>query len=156
MPQEIMVPAPTGPQIAHSELVHPEESPVPGSPVPPRKPVDLKTGGAEVVVIIRDPAHPEKQNRVVIIHDASSKFMSYLDGELEGAQNGLAMQPRQSPIRPVGRQLRVQNVPRTELASQQQSSTNRLDRHKSLQQTSLSTPVVPRRYVRSTGSSLVK
>ncbi len=173
-PQEMVVPEPATPASAFPVASHepaPTSNPWPGDqgglvastpvdPVAPRVPVDLKTGGAEVVVIIRDPAHPEQQNRVVIIHDASSKFMTYLDGELEGPQDGHGLMSQYTPIRPVVRQLRAQNVNNTQLAGYQSespaNSQNRLIRSESLQQTSLSTPLVPRRYVRSTGGSLVK
>jgi thiol-disulfide isomerase/thioredoxin len=44
---------------------------------------DVQTGDAEVVVIIRDKSRPQSPNRVVIIHEASPKFLSYLSGELQ-------------------------------------------------------------------------
>ena len=36
-----------------------------------------------MVVIIRDPNQPQASNRVVILHQASPKFLSYLTGELK-------------------------------------------------------------------------
>ncbi len=46
-------------------------------------PLDVQAGQAEVVVIIRDPNQPQASNRVVILHQASPKFLSYLTGELK-------------------------------------------------------------------------
>lgn len=49
-------------------------------------PVDVQAGDAEVVVIIRDRSNPATANRVVILHAASPKFMSYLSGELSAGE----------------------------------------------------------------------
>ncbi len=116
------------------------------APIP--KPVNLKTGTAEVVVIIRDPAHPERENRVVIIHQASSKFLSYLDGELDGAtQESQGMISYHAPIQSMNRSVR------SVASLQSPVPSGNLQRvivpGSQLQQTSLSQPVVPRRYVRT-------
>ncbi|MCA9079729.1 MAG: trypsin-like peptidase domain-containing protein [Planctomycetaceae bacterium] len=64
-------------------------------------PLDVATGDAEVVVIIRDRNQPQSQNRVVIIHQASPSFLKYLDGELgSGASpSGTALGSRPAPAR---------------------------------------------------------
>lgn len=112
------------------------------------QPIDLQTGGAEVVVIIRDPNNPQQQNRVVILHDASPKFISYLNGELDdNAGMGAGMLSQRQPIRATTRELTVaatQTTPATRNAAFVPNS-----HHPQLQPTSLSQPVQPRRYVRS-------
>ena len=124
----------------------------PSHNTPVSKPVNLKTGTAEVVVIIRDPAHPEQENRVVIIHQASSKFLSYLDGELDGsAARNPRMISHHVPLQPVNRSLRLAASLQSPVPSA--ALRARRDSKSSLQQTSLSQPVVPRRYVRTSRSS---
>jgi thiol-disulfide isomerase/thioredoxin len=86
------------------------EAPAPGSrPEQPQrdaKPLDVPTGGAEVVVILRDPSRPEAPQRVVIIHEASPKFLAYLSGELaEGDETPMRFSQsnyRQEPMPSIG------------------------------------------------------
>ncbi|MBT5020645.1 MAG: trypsin-like serine protease [Planctomicrobium sp.] len=114
---------------------------------PPLKvdPIDLKTGGAEVVVIIRDPNNPQQQNRVVILHDASPKFVSFLNGELEGDSGiGASMISHTESIRANSRQLKVASN-----TAQPKIINASIPKQSQLQQTSLSQPVQPRRYVRT-------
>lgn len=127
-------------------------SPMKNSPpvAPPLKsqPLDLQTGGAEVVVIIRDPNNPQQQNRVVILHDASPKFMSYLNGELdENSGLGAGMISRQQPIRSTTRGLSIADA-QPQPVIKTATFTN-IPKQPQLQPTSLSQPVQPRRYVRS-------
>ncbi len=127
--------------IAENSTVPPMNSPVPKS-------VNLKTGTAEVVVIIRDPAHPERENRVVIIHQASSKFLSYLDGELDGSsQEKQRIISHHAPIQPLNRQLR--SVASLQAPVPSDNLRHAIGSGTQLQQTSLSQPVVPQRYVRT-------
>lgn len=120
------------------------------SVAPPLKadPIDLKTGGAEVVVIIRDPNNPQQQNRVVILHNASPKFVSYLNGELEG-NTGMesSLITHNESIQANTRQLKVaSNTSQPKIIN---ASLNSIPKQPQLQQTSLSQPVQPRRYVRT-------
>ncbi len=105
--------------------------------------MNLETGGAEVVVIIRDKSQPNAPNRVVIIHDASSKFFSYLDGELGSGTPAL---PLSSIARPLNNS-RTTNA----IASQQPRTLRTSPSHNktTLTPTALSQPVQPKRYVRS-------
>lgn len=117
-------------------------------------PVDLKTGRAEVVVIIRDADRPEQENRVVIIHDASPKFISYLNGELDGNFSGPGISLSQhSPAPAMPRTLRAtakQTLPVAHSMSRQ--LLNSTDQPQ-LQPTSLMQQAAPRRYVRSKASA---
>jgi hypothetical protein len=59
---------------------------------------DVAAGDAEVVVIIRPRGQPNAPSRVVIINQASQKFFSYLNGELDqGAQNVAASRTATPP-----------------------------------------------------------
>lgn len=51
------------------------------SAVPASLAVD--SGASEVVVIVRDKGRPDQPNKVIIIHEASPKFLRFLNGELE-------------------------------------------------------------------------
>lgn len=109
-------------------------------------PLDLATGGAEVVVIIRDRNNPQQQNRVVILHNASSKFMSYLDGELTSKSGTPVVQtPLPQPIRPIVRTVKSDEAKLPLRLAVGDSSIGTSSR---LQQTTLSQPIVPRKYVR--------
>lgn len=122
---------------------------------PAPRAVDVATGSAEVVVIIRDPSQPQAPNRVIIIHDASQKFLSYLDGELD--QNGPAlrgMSGRTEAIDGIARQVRSETT-HHEAALVESSPRNlrstpklHISEDSQLEPTSLSQPMVPRRYVR--------
>jgi S1-C subfamily serine protease len=112
---------------------------------PAHEAMDVATGDAEVVVIIRDRHNPGAANRVVIIHEASPKFMSYLSGELGSStidmrSLGSAETPVDAPIVP--RPLRT--AERNSTAEWSFSGANR-----QLQPTTLSQPVAPQRFVRS-------
>ncbi|WP_437224588.1 thioredoxin domain-containing protein [Planctomicrobium sp. SH661] len=116
----------------------------PAAPIAPAEsgPVDVQAGEAEVVVIIRDRSNPASANRVVILHEASPKFMTYLSGELsEGQLNmdllGASTAPAALPE--VSRETRIQQVSATSTAGQ-------------LRPTALSQPVQPQKYVRSSSS----
>ena len=50
---------------------------------------EITAGDAEVVVIIRPRGQPNAASRVVIINQASQKFLSYLDGELPTASDNM-------------------------------------------------------------------
>lgn len=107
----------------------PSPEPAPSSAIVPvapaeRNPVDVQAGDAEVVVIIRDRSRPEAPNRVVIIHEASPKFYSYLSGEL-GSGGG-----------------------HTEVLGKNENSSSK----QVLRPTGLSQPVAPQKYVRSAES----
>lgn len=98
----------------------------------PSTPVDVQAGDAEVVVIIRDHKNPGAANRVVILHQASPKFMAYLSGELnEGGMSMDMLGNAQSPS-PFGFDS-TSNSPQ-------------------LRPTGLSQPVVPQRYTRSSNA----
>jgi hypothetical protein len=53
-------------------------------------PQSVDSGASEVVVIVRDENHPGEPNKVIIIHEASPKFMRFLSGELDGPAAGLS------------------------------------------------------------------
>ncbi|MEW4488978.1 thioredoxin domain-containing protein [Thalassoglobus sp. JC818] len=112
----------------------------------PSRPVDLQAGRQEVVVIIRDPSNPEGSNRVVIIHDASEKFLSYLNGELDpvGSQQGRMMSST-TPVPAISRPLRSE----TDSSSVVAKGLRYSGRTASLQQTSLSQSSGPQRFVRN-------
>ncbi|TWT57341.1 Thioredoxin [Thalassoglobus neptunius] len=112
----------------------------------PSQPVDLQAGRQEVVVIIRDPSNPEGANRVVIIHDASEKFLSYLNGELD-PQSSQPQRMMSSAIQvpEVSRQLRSASDASSVVAKGLRYS----GRTASLQQTSLSQSSGPQRFVRN-------
>ncbi|WP_437202235.1 trypsin-like peptidase domain-containing protein [Planctomicrobium sp. SH664] len=118
----------------------PASAPVQGS-------LDVQTGDAEVVVIIRDKSQPQSQNRVVIFHDISPKFYAYLNGELEAAPQSstiLSQTEPMPPLRSITRQLR--SAPETMIAQQPQSLKSQLS------PTTLSKPVPVQRFSRSTES----
>lgn len=119
-------------------------------------PVDVQSGNAEVVVIVRDRTNPA-QNRVVILHQASPKFMSYLNGELpEGGvidENLLgASQMENVPgVRRHERTAPVEVTPAVVSKSAPAASTTK----ETLLPTTISQPVVPRKYSRSGNQSQV-
>lgn len=98
----------------------------------PSTPVDVQAGDAEVVVIIRDHKNPNAANRVVILHQASPKFMSYLSGELNEGGMSMDMLGNAGSGSPLG------------FDSSNSGSQ--------LRPTALSQPVVPQRYTRSTNA----
>ena len=111
-----------------------------------RDPVDFRARGSEVVVIVRDPKNPNAPNRVVIIHDASEKFMAYLNGELDERP---AISPRTTvhhTLAPTARSLRSASNHPQSLAS---NDLRRAEQAGQVVRTSLSKPVGPQRYVRS-------
>jgi thioredoxin len=100
-------------------------------------PMDVQAGDAEVVVIIRDRNQPQSQNRVVILHQASPKFLSYLSGELQEDTLDSSMLGTMGATSTLPRGL--QTAPRgstVETAKQ------------ILQPTTLSQPVMPHKYIR--------
>lgn len=106
----------------------------------PKIPVDVQSGNAEVVVIIRDKSQAQQPNRVVIIHNASSKFLGYLNGELDkpaAQQQPLSMTSRAT--NPA-----VSQQPQVRPVSLVPPAPSKSD----LYQTSKSTAAAPRRYVR--------
>lgn len=102
--------------------------------------VDVQAGDAEVVVIIRDRTNPGAANRVVILHSASPKFMSYLSGEL--TEGELKM----DALGDVTSSLSMPEVPRPVVS---QTWPALVSGDSGLQPTALSQPVVPQKYVRS-------
>lgn len=127
----------------------------PAAPSTARQPVDLNPGQAEVVVIIRDPSQPDGQSRIVLIHNASDKFLSYLNGELD------ATHPSHTPLSTIKHSQHT-SVARRQPTTAENSShriTHSAQPIKStgqLQHTSLSQPVVPQRYVRSSRHSATR
>lgn len=104
-------------------------------------PLDVQSGNAEVVVIIRDKSQAQQPNRVVIIHNASSKFLGYLNGELDKPA------AQQQPLSMTSR------LPNTSVAQQPSmvrpaSFVPPAPSKSDLYQTSKATAVMPRRYVR--------
>jgi len=96
----------------------------------------LKRGGeAEVICIIRPLDNPQAASRVVVIHRASAKFISYLQGELNN-QPKPTMQTMKFPLREPDR---FQQRP--DIRSTSQRTTNVRTAH--------STRTGPRRYRRS-------
>ena len=124
----------------------PARGPVPSVPVTADgniHPVDVNAGQAEVVVIIRDKGRPNAPNRVVIIHDASSKFLGYLNGELtENEEQPFA---NTSTTSSRGFRLSASNPAGAPSAVPSFSATPK----PALHPTSLMQPLVPRRYRRS-------
>lgn len=112
----------------------------PANPAAP--PLDVQAGSAEVIVIVRDNASGAQQ-RVVILHQASPKFMSYLNGELNGQTRQTAELSR-TPVQSmpeVGRELRT--------ASADERSTVPFVQQAELAPTTYAQPVIPRRFSRS-------
>ena len=120
--------------------------------------LDVQAGGAEVVVIIRDPAQPNAPNRVVILHQASPKFLSYLSGELkEGAIDtgllGAASTGQHVPE--IERSLRNDTMSQANpmpVASRPFPSNRPLhatEAKPAMQPTTMSRPVIPKKYSRS-------
>lgn len=145
-------------ETAPAEL--PEESPFADyqNPAPPTSQVsveeeaiagavaDVAAGDAEVVVIIRPRNQPNVPSRVVVINQPSSKFYSYLNGELHPSQ------PTQSlTARRLQATTQTVPVPREETAAP--STVDRderaTERKESLRPTTLSRDAGPQRYVRS-------
>ncbi|SFH53446.1 thioredoxin domain-containing protein [Planctomicrobium piriforme] len=109
-------------------------------------PLDVHAGDAEVVVIIRDRSQTQAPNRVVILHQASPKFMSYLSGELQdGAMDtnllGALEATDEMPV--VSRSTRTPAIPVS--AARVSSEVGK----QVLQPTTLSQPMVPQKYSRS-------
>lgn len=121
------------------------------NPAVQHRPVDLNAGSAEVVVIIRDPSNPNSQNRVVIIHDASQKFLSYLDGELDDRSTNSneafsrieSIPQMKRPIRSIAGATFVPPAPQP----------RDLNTRTPLELTTLSQPNTPHRYVRASASA---
>lgn len=136
-----------------SETTPPFSRPQP-APIP--ESVDLRTGTAEVVVIIRDPSQPQQENRVVIIHDASQKFLSYLNGELEDDHNSgsRVMSHSSTTVPAFSRPLRAHSNLAANPSVSLESSL--LTAQPRLLPTSMSTVISPRRYVRVRGEASVK
>lgn len=65
----------------------------------PAQPLDVETGDAEVVVIIKNRKNPGAQDRIVIIHEASPTFLKYLDGELSPGGEVLPAFSQRNPVR---------------------------------------------------------
>lgn len=126
-------------------------------------------GDAEVICIIRDRRNPESPCRIVIIDRASSKFLSYLGGEV--ANTAMARQPDAVQARRVTPPTAASpdagsSRPPQQLADPQsffrasESSrplftqpgrvrTGERSRTQSIQPTALENPFVPQRYVRT-------
>ncbi|MCA9000257.1 MAG: trypsin-like peptidase domain-containing protein [Planctomycetaceae bacterium] len=104
----------------------------PSIPSMSAEPVDLNTGSAEVVVIVRDRNAPNGQ-RIVILHQASPKFLNYLNGELtpESVVKTAAQKLKQSS----------EHVPTTAALPTTPVATE-------LAPTGFSQPVIPRRFTR--------
>lgn len=99
--------------------------------------LDVQAGGAEVVVIIRDPQQPNAPNRVVILHQASPKFLSYLSGELKEGAIDTNLLGATSP----------EHMP--EIARSQRADEMHHQVKQSLQPTTMSRPVIPKKYSRA-------
>lgn len=108
-------------------------------------PMDLEAGDAEIVVIMRSKAQPNAQNRVIIIHEASDKFMAYLSDELPPYESANlqdtrhAVQPASAPA--IARALN-RPVDSMRVASQPLNKSRVVP-------TTLTQPEVAQRYVRS-------
>jgi len=112
---------------------------------PATAPMDVQAGNAEVVVIIRDPQQPQAPNRVVILHQASPKFLSYLSGELtEGAIDTNLLGSNLSPEIPAITRAVRQDSPAITTARPMPQETK-----DSLLPTTMSRPVIPQRFTRS-------
>lgn len=124
--------------------VHPaEENFADGNSVAGNSSMDVQAGDAEVVVIIRDRSNPGAANRVVILHAASPKFLAYLSGELsEGELKMDALGDVTSSL----------SLPEIQRPFVSQTLPAALSEGSQLQPTTLSQPVVPRKYVRSASS----
>ncbi|WP_437191882.1 thioredoxin domain-containing protein [Planctomicrobium sp. SH527] len=138
-----------------SRAVAAAEEVVPAASGVAANPVDVQSGNAEVVVIVRDRANPA-QNRVVILHQASPKFMSYLNGELPeggmidanllGASQmenvpGVRRNERTTPSA-VAPAMASQSVPAVSVPAVTTTKETLLP-------TTISQPVVPRKFSRS-------
>ena len=112
---------------------------------------------AEIVCIIRPRNQPEAASRVVVIHQASPKMLSYLRGEMRQSLDAQAtdtLLSRESQRRPRTESIPTMGVsPARPLPSRVESSQiqshSRLTQKPGLRPTALSTPIQPRRYVRS-------
>jgi len=129
------------------ELTHePRASATPAMEHSSSGPVDVQAGDAEVVVIIRDRSNPAAANRVVILHEASPKFLSYLSGELSEGElkmDLLGDVSRSLSMPEVSQAVTYQPLPAVLTADGLSSN---------LQPTTLSKQVMPRKYVRSASS----
>lgn len=120
-------------------------------------PVQLgpEASDAEIVCIIRSRTQPESNSRVVIIHQASPKLLSYLRGEMgtsvsgEGAaallSNHPARRTREESVPTMG----VGRTPAAVSAEFPRPGQTTLSQKPTLQPTVLTATVTPRRYVRS-------
>jgi S1-C subfamily serine protease len=106
---------------------------------------DVAAGDAEVVVIIRPRNQPNVPSRVVVINQPSSKFYSYLNGELHPSQPSQSLTARRL-------QATTQTVPAPRAEQQSpavERSTDAPTRKESLRPTSLSRDAGPQPYVRT-------
>ncbi|WP_437185009.1 thioredoxin domain-containing protein [Planctomicrobium sp. SH668] len=101
---------------------------------------DIQAGDAEVVVIIRDRANPALTNRVVILHQASPKFLSYLNGELPAGE---------IPMEMLGAEYKAAEGKAIQSAVKNAVAQLPATRGSQLQATGMSSPVIPQKYVRS-------
>lgn len=138
-------------------------------PVPQGTPIQLGAGSedAEVICIIRPRNQPESASRVVIVHQASPKLLSYLRGEMgtstdaAGTGSMLSYRAERLPRPSLRPMLTHSTVPAaTDIPSQRRASQSAAlvsahhysqPRH-TLQQTSLSA----RRYVRTPSATLAR
>jgi len=104
-------------------------------------PVDVQAGDAEVVVIIRDRSNPAAANRVVILHEASPKFLSYLTGELSEGELKMG---------PLGDVTSSLSMP--EISHSVVTQDAWMGEESGLRPTTLSQLVQPQRYVRTASS----
>jgi thiol-disulfide isomerase/thioredoxin len=105
--------------------------------------------GAEIVCIIRPRNQPESASRVVVIHRATPKLLSYLEGNLAGditpAARGTAHTLRHSTDETAA----TPTVSDTSLAGVPRSRMLAAARQPGLQPTTLTQPAIARRYVRT-------
>ena len=124
-------------------------------------PTDVQAGQAEVIVVIRDKNQPNGMNRVVIIHEASPKFMSYLNGELPQGATGMPLpqmgmkdaQDNPPTLASISRDLRApEPAAMNAIAHQAPRPTGTAAPKSTLVPTTLRQMPQPQRYVRSQSS----
>mgnify|MGYP002623261188 CR=1 FL=1 len=151
---------PTDPGTSAAPPACDAEPPVETTPAkPPAGPAtgltDVAAGDAEVVVIIRPRGQPNAASRVVIINQASRKFLSYLDGELQPAADNMTahrMLPTTRTVEnPQARSRHESRRARSDARPFPTSQPSRRPRARKagLEPTAFSKPDAPERYVRS-------
>ncbi|MBX3437029.1 MAG: trypsin-like peptidase domain-containing protein [Planctomycetaceae bacterium] len=118
------------------------------------------TGATEVICIIRSREQPQAPSRVVIIDRPSSRFLSYLDGEVAAHETPVRANRIPSPASPPRPLSQTEagaprfSTPAVDESSESTSGPGELSRSAHLQPTSLARPVRPQRYIRSLHSQV--